>query len=79
MASADDSDDGWDEFLDQFAKQRYKNAFSEDNWEEVISNNAAFIQTLVFVTSVTVYILFCLNCRVLLICLLVVLPFLGDG
>ncbi|KAK0151735.1 Tetratricopeptide repeat protein 4 [Merluccius polli] len=53
MASADESDDGWDEFLDQFAKQRYKNAFSEDNWEEVISNNTAFIQTLISVTSVT--------------------------
>ncbi|CAL8252505.1 unnamed protein product [Merluccius merluccius] len=44
MASADDSDDGWDEFLDQFAKQRYKNAFSEDNWEEEIDKIPLFMK-----------------------------------
>lgn len=38
MASSavqDDSDDGMDEFMDKFKTERYRNAFSEDNWEEV--------------------------------------------
>ena len=38
MASTEvqnDSDDGMDEFMDKFKTQRYKNAFSEKNWEEV--------------------------------------------
>lgn len=38
MASTDvqsDSDDGMDEFMDKFKTQRYKNAFTENNWEEV--------------------------------------------
>lgn len=38
MASSEtqhESDDGMDEFMDKFKTQRYKNAFSEDNWEEV--------------------------------------------
>lgn len=30
-----DSDDGMDEFMDKFKNERYKNAFSEDKWEEV--------------------------------------------
>lgn len=30
-----DSDDGMDELMDKFKTQRYKNGFSEDNWEEV--------------------------------------------
>lgn len=30
-----DSDDGMDEFMDKFKTQRYKNAFTENNWEEV--------------------------------------------
>lgn len=30
-----DSDDGMDEFMDKFKTQRYKNAFSENSWEEV--------------------------------------------
>lgn len=30
-----DSDDGMDEFMDKFKTQRYKNAFSEKNWEQV--------------------------------------------
>lgn len=38
MASTDvqdDSDDGMDAFMDKFKSQRYKNAFTDDNWEEV--------------------------------------------
>ena len=38
MASSEaqyDSDDGMDAFMDKFKTQRYKNAFSENNWEEV--------------------------------------------
>lgn len=38
MASTEvqsDSDDGMDEFMDKFKTQRYKNAFTENNWEEV--------------------------------------------
>lgn len=34
-----DSDDGMDEFMDKFKTQRYKNAFSVDNWEEVTLTN----------------------------------------
>lgn len=30
-----DSDDGMDAFMDKFKTQRYKNAFSENGWEEV--------------------------------------------
>lgn len=30
-----DSDDGMDAFMDKFKTQRYKNAFSENDWEEV--------------------------------------------
>ena len=37
MTSADDSDGDWDEFMDKFTEERYKNGFSEDNWEEVTS------------------------------------------
>lgn len=37
MASVDnDSDDGMDEFMDKFKTQRYKNAFTENTWEEVM-------------------------------------------
>lgn len=38
MASSEaqyDSDDGMDELMDKFKSQRYKNAFSDSNWEEV--------------------------------------------
>ena len=38
-AEQNDSDDGMDEFMDKFKNQRYKNAFSEGNWEEVTSTN----------------------------------------
>lgn len=31
----EDSDDGMDEFMEKFKKQKYKNAFDESNWEEV--------------------------------------------
>lgn len=34
-----ESDDGMDEFMDKFKTQRYKNAFSEDNWEEVSASH----------------------------------------
>lgn len=54
MASADDSDDGWDDFMDQFTQQRYKNGFAEDNWEEVLSRNTCktffYISLYIFVT-----------------------------
>lgn len=30
-----DSDDGMDALMDKFKTQKYKNAFTEDNWEEV--------------------------------------------
>ncbi|CAL8307663.1 unnamed protein product [Lota lota] len=43
MASADDSDDDWDEFMDQFTKQRYKHGFSEDNWEEEMEKIPLFM------------------------------------
>lgn len=35
----DDSDDGMDEFYDKFKTQRYKNAFNENNWEQVSSHS----------------------------------------
>lgn len=31
----EDSDDGMDEFMEKFKKEKYKNAFNESNWEEV--------------------------------------------
>lgn len=31
----DDSDDGMDEFMDKFKKEKYKNGFNESTWEEV--------------------------------------------
>lgn len=30
-----DSDDDMDEFMERFKTMKYKNAFNEDNWEEV--------------------------------------------
>lgn len=30
-----DSEDDMDEFMDKFKTMKYKNAFNEDNWEEV--------------------------------------------
>ncbi|KAG7270605.1 hypothetical protein CRUP_011521 [Coryphaenoides rupestris] len=44
MASADDSDDGWDEFMDQFTKQRYENGFDEGNWEEEFDKIPLFMK-----------------------------------
>ena len=40
-----DSDDGMDEFMDKFKTQRYRNAFTENNWEEVrlASRNLVFV------------------------------------
>lgn len=34
----EDSDDGMDEFMEKFKTHKYKNAFSESNWEEVRIN-----------------------------------------
>ncbi|CAJ1060994.1 tetratricopeptide repeat protein 4-like [Xyrichtys novacula] len=41
----DDSDDGMDEFMDKFKTQRYKNAFSENNWEEEFNKVPMFMKT----------------------------------
>lgn len=32
----DDSDDGMDDFMEKFKKEKYSNAFSEKNWEQVV-------------------------------------------
>lgn len=48
MASTDvqdDSDDGMDAFMDKFKAQRYKNAFSENNWEEEFNKIPMFMKT----------------------------------
>ncbi|XP_034531286.1 tetratricopeptide repeat protein 4-like [Notolabrus celidotus] len=48
MASSEaqyDSDDGMDEFMDKFKTQRYKNAFSENNWEEEFNKVPMFMKT----------------------------------
>ncbi|GAA6221309.1 tetratricopeptide repeat protein 4 isoform X1 [Lates japonicus] len=48
MASSEvqsDSDDGMDEFMDKFKTQRYKNAFSEDGWEEEFNKIPMFMKT----------------------------------
>lgn len=34
-AQGEDSDDGMDAFMETFKTQKYKNAFNENNWEEV--------------------------------------------
>ncbi|KAM8873696.1 tetratricopeptide repeat protein 4 isoform 2-T2 [Spinachia spinachia] len=39
-----DSDDGMDEFMDKFKTQNYKNAFSEDNWEEEFDRIPMFMK-----------------------------------
>lgn len=39
-----DSDDGMDEFMDKFKTERYKNAFSEKNWEEEFDNIPMFMK-----------------------------------
>lgn len=38
-----DSDDGMDEFMDKFKSQRYKNAFSENNWQEVTLSRGNYL------------------------------------
>ncbi|KAM9848505.1 tetratricopeptide repeat protein 4 [Aulostomus maculatus] len=40
-----DSDDGMDEFMDKFKSQRYKNGFSENNWEEEFNKVPMFMKT----------------------------------
>lgn len=48
MASSEvqyESDDGMDEFMDKFKTQRYKNAFSEENWEEEFNKVPMFMKT----------------------------------
>ncbi|XP_071398762.1 tetratricopeptide repeat protein 4 isoform X2 [Centroberyx affinis] len=48
MASSalqDDSDDGMDEFMDKFKTQKYKNAFSESNWQEEFEKVPMFMKT----------------------------------
>ncbi|XP_044055419.1 tetratricopeptide repeat protein 4 [Siniperca chuatsi] len=40
-----DSDDGMDEFMDKFKSQRYKNAFSENSWEEEFNKVPMFMKT----------------------------------
>lgn len=46
MASSgvqEDSDDGMDEFMDKFKTERYKNAFTENNWEEEFNKIPMFM------------------------------------
>uniref|UniRef100_A0A8C7WWT4 Tetratricopeptide repeat domain 4 n=1 Tax=Oryzias sinensis TaxID=183150 RepID=A0A8C7WWT4_9TELE len=40
-----DSDDGMDEFMDKFKTQRYKNAFSENDWEQEFNKIPMFMKT----------------------------------
>lgn len=40
-----DSDDGMDEFMDRFKSQRYKNAFTENEWEEEFNKIPMFMKT----------------------------------
>ncbi|XP_073708744.1 tetratricopeptide repeat protein 4 [Garra rufa] len=41
----DDSDDDMDEFMEKFKTQKYKNAFSESNWEEEFEKVPMFMKT----------------------------------
>nr|XP_020508402.1 tetratricopeptide repeat protein 4 isoform X1 [Labrus bergylta] len=48
MASSEvqhDSDDGMEELMDKFKSQRYKNAFSEKNWEDEFNKVPMFMKT----------------------------------
>ncbi|KAL6458155.1 hypothetical protein MHYP_G00333850 [Metynnis hypsauchen] len=45
MAQADDSDDGMDEFMEKFKTQKYKNAFTESNWEEEFDKVPMFMKS----------------------------------
>uniref|UniRef100_A0A3Q1HQL4 Tetratricopeptide repeat domain 4 n=1 Tax=Acanthochromis polyacanthus TaxID=80966 RepID=A0A3Q1HQL4_9TELE len=40
-----DSDDGMDEFMDRFKSQRYKNAFTENDWEQEFNKIPMFMKT----------------------------------
>ncbi|MBN3302214.1 tetratricopeptide repeat protein 4 isoform X2 [Amia ocellicauda] len=40
----DESDDGMDEFMDKFTKQKYKGAFSEDSWQEEFDQIPMFMK-----------------------------------
>lgn len=46
-----DSDDDMDAFMDKFKSQRYKSAFSENNWEEVRNILIAVVQKVFFCRS----------------------------
>ncbi|KAJ8278984.1 hypothetical protein COCON_G00060500 [Conger conger] len=41
----DDSDDGMDAFMDKFTKQKYKDGFNENNWEEEFDKVPMFMKT----------------------------------
>ncbi|KAL1022770.1 hypothetical protein UPYG_G00032070 [Umbra pygmaea] len=41
----DDSDDDMDGFMERFKKEKYSNAFSEDNWEEEFNTVPMFMKT----------------------------------
>ncbi|XP_027003115.2 tetratricopeptide repeat protein 4 [Tachysurus fulvidraco] len=41
----EDSDDGMDEFMDKFKAHKYKNAFSENNWEEEFDKVPMFMKS----------------------------------
>uniref|UniRef100_A0A3B5BNC8 Tetratricopeptide repeat domain 4 n=2 Tax=Stegastes partitus TaxID=144197 RepID=A0A3B5BNC8_9TELE len=44
-AAQSDSDDGMDEFMDRFKSQRYKQGFTENNWEEEFNKIPMFMKT----------------------------------
>lgn len=44
MAVNNDSDDDMNDFMDKFKNQKYKNAFSEDNWEEEFDRIPMFMK-----------------------------------
>ncbi|XP_067086749.1 tetratricopeptide repeat protein 4 [Osmerus mordax] len=41
----DDSDDGMDEFMDKFKKEKYKNGFNESTWEEEFDRVPMFMKS----------------------------------
>ncbi|XP_016369113.1 tetratricopeptide repeat protein 4-like [Sinocyclocheilus rhinocerous] len=45
LAQGEDSDDNMDEFMEKFKTQKYKNAFSESNWEEEFDKVPMFMKT----------------------------------
>ncbi|KAM3876337.1 tetratricopeptide repeat protein 4 [Diretmus argenteus] len=44
-APQEDSDDGMDDFMDKFKTTKYKNGFSESNWEEEFDKVPMFMKT----------------------------------